>query len=357
MDLKIYRHNLIVATEGRAFWLLEDLSAAEGFRPGQQTQTAALYKPADAYRLGGTQPTFYYWFKDAPTSPVTITVTDTAGTTVFTATAQPGTGGMATPSPVPAPVALAGAGAGRGGGGGGGGGRGGFGAGGGAALASAAQGLNKVTWTNPRLPAPFQIPPRIIMWGGGSQGPKAAPGTYTVKVSSGSWSEMQTFHLAADPRFVPAMTDAEGAAQLKMALEVGGWLKQLYDNLAKIRDAKQQASDIASKAGAQTAVVGAAAKTLTDALVAVEGDLTQMQGEAGQDSLNFPGRFDNQLVALYSNIVGLERKLNTAVTERYGDVRPQFEALMERAGSALKKDVDTFNAAASRAGATTITIK
>ena len=58
--------------------------------------------------------------------------------------------------------------------------------------------------------------------------------------------------------------------------------------------------------------------------------MTQLRGEASQDALNFPGRMDNQLVALYSNIVSLERKLNTAVTERYADIRPQIENLMER---------------------------
>ena len=124
-----------------------------------------------------------------------------------------------------------------------------------------------------------------------------------------------------------------------------------------MRPVTEQAADSASKAGAQSGAMVTAAKALTDKLVAVEGDLTQMQGEASQDSLNFPGRFDNQLVALYSNIVGLERKLNTAVTERYADIRPQFDTLMERAGSALKTDVDAFNAAAARAGAATITIK
>ena len=110
-------------------------------------------------------------------------------------------------------------------------------------------------------------------------------------------------------------------------------------------------------AGDQAAALGAASAALTKNLAAVEGDMTQLQGEAGQDALNFPGRMDNQLVALYSNIVSLERKLNTAVTERYADIRPQIDALMERAGSVLKKEVDSFNAAATRAGAATITIK
>jgi hypothetical protein len=218
--------------------------------------------------------------------------------------------------------------------------------------------VNKVTWSSPRLAPLYQIPPRIVMWGGGgAQGPKAAPGIYTVRVTSGAWSQTQTFHLAADPRYQPAMTDAEGAAQLKMALEVGGWLKQLYDNLAKLRDAKQQAADISTKAGAGNAAVTSASKTLVEKVVAVEGDLTQLQGEASQDSLNFPGRFDNQLVALYSNLVNLERKLSTAVTERYRDVRPQVDQLMERAGTVLKADVDAFNVAAAKAGTATIVIK
>ena len=103
-------------------------------------------------------------------------------------------------------------------------------------------------------PAPYTVPRGIIMWGGGGgQGPRMAPGIYTVKLSMGTWSQTQTFHLGADPRYQPAMTDADGAAQLKMALEVGGWVKTLYDNLAKIRDAKKQAADIAQKTPAVAA--------------------------------------------------------------------------------------------------------
>ena len=241
------------------------------------------------------------------------------------------------------------------GGGRGGGGRGFGGAGGGAAL-SAQKGLNQATW-NPRLESPFTVPPRIVMWGGGGGrggGPKAAPGVYTVKLASGDWSQEQTFRLSTDPR-LPQMTEAEGALQLKMAMEVGTRIKDLYDTLAKLRDAKQQAAQIGDKAGASA--VTAAAKKLNAQLVAVEGDITQLQGEAGQDSLNFPGRIDNQWVALYSNIVQLERRLNKSVKERYTDLRPATDDLMERAAGVLKADVDAFNAVASKAGAGTVIVK
>lgn len=365
MDLKVYRHNLIVATEGRGIWILDELPVVEGLGPESGDQAAVLFKPADAYRAGGggrgggagaavPPPTFYYWFKDEPIAPVTLQVTDSTGTVVYTATGQPGSGvEPQAPALIPGPAMVSAGGRGGPAGGGGrnaaaGGGRGGgFGAG--PATIGAHKGLNVATWQNQRLPVPFTVPRGIVMWGGGGgQGPKVTPGNYTVKISSGSWSASQTFHLAADPRYQPAMTDAEGAAQLKMALEVGGWAKQLYDTLAQIRDAKQQAAELANK---NTSLLEAA-KTLTDRVTAVEGDMTQLKGEANEDALNFPGRMDNQIVVLYGNIVGLERKLNTAVAERYKDLKPQYEQLMQRAASVFKAEVATFNKAAAQAGVT-----
>ena len=78
--------------------------------------------------------------------------------------------------------------------------------------------------------------------------------------------------------------------------------------------------------------------------------MTQMRGEGGQDSLNFPGRLDNQLLVLYSNIVGPDCRLGSPVTERHKDLKPQTEQVLKRAADALKTDVDAFNAVATKAG-------
>jgi uncharacterized phage infection (PIP) family protein YhgE len=149
------------------------------------------------------------------------------------------------------------------------------------------------------------------------------------------------------------MTDADAAEQLKMAMDVGAQIKTVYDTLAKLRDAKQQTATLAEKSSA----VAAAAKTFTDRIVAVEGDITQLQGEAGQDALNFPGRLDNQLVALYSNIVQEERKPNKSVKDRYADLRAPTDEVMKRAQTVLTTDLAAFNDAASRAGAGTVVVK
>lgn len=347
-DMLFYRDDLILTTQGRGFYILDNLAIPRGIRPSAQGTAAMLFKPEDAYRSGGQSPTFYYWFRDAPTAPVTIEVTNAQGRVMYTTTSQPGTA-PATAAPAPPP-----GGGGRGGGGGGGG------RGGGAPApstpASAQKGLNSANWTNMRLPAPFTIPPGIVLWGGGGGGAKVPPGVYTVKVTNGAWSESQTFRLRTDPRYVPEMTEAEGAEQLRLAEETGAAVKDLYDNLARIRDVKRQAADIAAKAGAGSPLV-AAATTLREKLEAVEGDMTQMRGEGGQDALNFPGRTDNQLLSLYSAIIGPERRMGTPVLERYKDLKPQADQLRQRYTAALKNDVAAFNAVATKAGVSPIVVK
>ena len=184
-----------------------------------------------------------------------------------------------------------------------------------------------------------------------------APGTYTLKVTSGAWSASETFKLKADPRYLPAMTDAQGAEQLRLANEIGAQIKDLYDTLLRMRDAKRQANDLAAKTGAGSPVA-AAAKTLKDRLEAVEADMTQMQGEAGgQDALNFPGRTDNQLLVLYGSIVNTERRLGSPVLERYKDLKPESDKLMLRAHAALKTEVAAFNAVATKVGLGPIVVK
>ena len=218
--------------------------------------------------------------------------------------------------------------------------------------------MNRATWANMRYPSLFTVPPGVVMWGGGGGGggPKVPPGTYRVRVSTGSWSETQEFKLRTDPRSGPIMTEAEGAEQLRLANEVGGMVRDLYANVASIRDAKRQANEIAKGAAGNTAVQSAT-KVVIDKLTAAEADLTQIQGEGGQDALNYPGRLDNQLIVLYSAIANPERRLGTPALERYKDLKPEAERMLAAARTALTKDVAAFNAVAQKAGLSQITVK
>src|SRR5688500_7494943 len=190
-DMLIHRNDLVVSTQGRAFWVLEDLPVLRQIKAGMETTPAQLLDPEDGYRSGGMPVTIFYWFGQQPKQPVRLEIIDAKGQPVATYTGNPGGGGAG-----PAAQA-AGAGGGRGGRGGG-----------GSASVSTRQGLNRFTWDG-RYPAIFQIPQGIVMWGGGGPGPRAVPGTYTVKITSGDWTQSQTFELKPDPNATTTQAEYE----------------------------------------------------------------------------------------------------------------------------------------------------
>jgi len=351
-DLMVYRNDLIVTTQGRGFWIMDNVAPLQSVATSPTAPAAILFKPEDAYRAGGRLPTFQYWFREKPTTPVEVSVSDAKGTVLFTTSAQPADRPAAA---APAPQGAGGRG-GRAGGGGGGGGRGGRGGPGGGGGATAFQGMNTANWGGRVTEVAFTVPQRIVGWGinPGQTGPgaKYQPGTYNVKVTSGSWSATQSFNLLPDPR-LPKATPAQYAEQFKMTTDIGATTKRLYTELAKIRDAKQQLAEHAKTAGPATA----AGKALTDKLIGVESVLTQIQGEGGQDGLNFPGRLDNQWVVLYQNAASAERWPVKGVIERYNDLLPETNKLFADIQVVLTKDVAAYNAVATKAGLSAVTVK
>jgi hypothetical protein len=85
--------------------------------------------------------------------------------------------------------------------------------------------------------------------------------------------------------------------------------------------------------------------------------MTQLQGSAGQDSLNFPTRLDGQIAELYGGVVGNERKLPRGMTERYSDLKDTVNPVMARSASVLGAEVAAFNAVSGPAGFGTIVVK
>jgi photosystem II stability/assembly factor-like uncharacterized protein len=82
-DLKVYHRDLVVATQGRAFWILDNVSALAQMGPEVRASEVHLYRPRDGYRtrvrpeiLG---PNIEYYLPSAPSGTVTIDILDAAG--------------------------------------------------------------------------------------------------------------------------------------------------------------------------------------------------------------------------------------------------------------------------------------
>ncbi len=316
-DLLVYRGNLVVATQGRAFWSLDDLTVVEQVKAGMEKGNV-LFKPGDAYRSGLGPAAIYYYLAEAPKAPVRIEILDAKGAVVASFTGRPGE-----EPPAAAPGRGRGAGA--------------------EARVSAKAGLNRFAWAM-RYDRLFDIPSGAVLWAaGGDAGPKVVPGTYQVRVSTGNWTATQSFEVKPDPRVDTPAADYE--AQLKLAREVGGQIKELYTALARLREVKQQATQLGERvqrAGKGGDVAGAA-RTLNERLTAVERELTQIQGEGGQDALNYPGRLDNQYLVLYNAITSSDRGPTPQMFQRFEDLKPELAKLLGQLKQIFDADLAKFN--------------
>lgn len=208
---------------------------------------------------------------------------------------------------------------------------------------TARPGINSMSW-NASWPTIYQVPAGIVQWGGGRGGGLAVvPGTYTVTLTIGDWSQSQTIDYLSDPRL-----DVDQAAyeeQVRFAHEVGFEAKRLYDELAQLRSVKEQATRI----GQQLADAGYgdeatnAARVLNRTLETIEGELTQLQGSSGQDALNFPGRLDNQFNMLYGQITGGNPPVQGGAYERWEDLRPELQPLIDQIRAIYAADLEEFN--------------
>lgn len=85
-DIKVHHKDLVVSTQGRAFWILDNISSLHQITPQLSTSDVHLFHPRDGYRtrvnptvLG---PAIDYYLPAAPGGSVTIEILDRKGTLV-----------------------------------------------------------------------------------------------------------------------------------------------------------------------------------------------------------------------------------------------------------------------------------
>jgi photosystem II stability/assembly factor-like uncharacterized protein len=85
-DIKIHHKDLVVTTQGRALWIMDNVSALHQLGPEIATSAAHLYTPRDGYRTRVSPnllgPMIDYFLPSAPAGAVTIEVLDASGATV-----------------------------------------------------------------------------------------------------------------------------------------------------------------------------------------------------------------------------------------------------------------------------------
>jgi hypothetical protein len=338
-DLAIHKRDrdLVAATQGRAFWVLDDLPVLYQLADAAKAD-AYLFKPEDTYRMPGggfggggrggpvgqnppAGAVFYYHLKNKPAGEVTLEITDEAGKSIRKFSSR---GEEAQAQATPAGDE-----------------EGGFRGAGAPGRLPADAGLNRFVW-DLRYPDAIRFP-GLIMWAGNTTGPRVAPGTYRVKLTADGKSMTQSFEVKKDPRL--ETTQADFAKQLELLLKIRDKFSETSEAIIQIRDVRGQVDEIASRMKDHPSgkSIGDAARSLKEKLTAVEQELYQTKNQSSQDPLNYPIRLNNKLAAL----TGVVASADAAPTDQsyavYEDLVGKINAQLQKLDALMRTDVPAFN--------------
>jgi hypothetical protein len=345
-DLAVKDGDLVAATHGRSFWILDDLTPLQQVEPGAATPDAFLFKPRDAYRMRGGRPSatagsnppagsvISYFFKEKPEGEVVLEFLDADGKVIRKFTSRPAAREAGAGEDAYAAY---------------------FGGGGGAARVPAEAGMNRFVW-NMRYPDAERVP-GAILWSGSTIGPTAPPGAYEVRLTAGGKTMSRTWNWLKDPRLETTAKDF--ADQFALLLRIRDTLGDVNRGVNRLRSARGQIEAVLGKAGSGDGAkrIAEAAAAIKARLTEVEDVLIQAKSRSGQDPLNYPIRLDNKLAALAMVVASADARPTDPSVALYEELAATARAELAKLGAILEKDIAVFNKLVSDAGVPAVVIK
>ncbi|HEU5330946.1 MAG TPA: glycosyl hydrolase, partial [Thermomicrobiales bacterium] len=348
-DLVVKGSDLVVATHGRSFWILDDISLLRQVRDGAASGPVHLFtprpttrfkiygrgnaKPGSArvnykmtgpvtvgYRLvdnaqgnnteqfldAGANPPdgaiIHYAFATAPEGAVTLEILDKGGNVVrrFTSTSE---------DAPRVPVAV---------------------------------GANRFIWDlryerAAKLEDQTKKDPRSQA-GEDNSGPRAVPGEYQVRLTANGASQTVPLTILQDPRLPITVADLQ--AQFDLKLKVRDTLSAVHDTVNQLRRLRGQVESWAGRAGDEHADVKQQADSLKEKLTAIESALIITEPDKPQPG---PAKLKEKLATLSAMIEEADDRPTAAAEEVYADLAQRVAAEQERLRQLVSDDVARFN--------------
>jgi hypothetical protein len=211
-------------------------------------------------------------------------------------------------------------------------------------------GLNQFAW-NLRYPDASRFE-GMVMWAAGVQGPVAPPGTYAVRLNvNGEAAGTQTFKVLKDPR--TKATPADLAEQFRFLIAVRDRVTDANDAVKTIRNVKSQIDDRIKQAAAKPQL----ARQITDegtslkqTLTGVEGEIYQVRNQSSQDPLNYPIRLNNKIAALLGVAGSAESRPTKQSYTVFDTLSKELDVQLVRMRQAFSQQLPRLNGLLKEAG-------
>jgi len=342
-DLKVHHGDLIAATAGRSFWILDDLGLLRQFDEKKLKDSLLVYQPEDAYRVSGsstmdevksedddeeesplrygqtgTNPStgvvLYYQLPQKPDTSQTLTmeILDGQGKVLRKFSSKKDKKFVAFPGgPSPNPVL------------------------------PQQTGLNRFVWDmrTETLPAVEKV-----FIEGSYQGRKVAPGTYQARLKAGKQEQTVSFRVLPDPRLQATPADYEAQQKTMIAIEDG--VKEIHQGVNRMRKAQKQLSELIDVLEDQDALksVADSGKALQKKLKAWEAKVIQPKSESNDDVINFENKLSADYIFLKGELDVNTPYVTTGQQERLSELNAQWQALRTEMNKLVEGDLARFNA-------------
>ena len=349
-DLTIKDNDLVVATHGRAFWVLDDISPLRTLTAELAAKPSHVFPPSPTVRIrddfsvpatpSGRNPppgaVIYYNLGKIPADPVTISIIDSAGNTVHSFSSAPATGAsLETHAAVDLGAYYSRS-----------------------SPVSTEPGLNRFVW-DLRHRGPTGIAGSVIFWHPPKTppvGPLALPGEYKIRMEVDGIVSTAALTITADPRI--AFPVEELRKQFDLHIKVRDTLSEISEAVLRVRRVYDQIDRIRSKSenNKEADSVNMELKKLRDNLMAVEYALTEPRMQGPSDSFHFPVRLDNQLTLLIGTIANSDRAPTHQAYEVYEVLKGRGDEQLKILKKYLENDVPDLNKMLGKAGLSPINL-
>jgi photosystem II stability/assembly factor-like uncharacterized protein len=327
-DLIVKNNDLAIATHGRSFWILDDISPLREMKSGDLDAAVHLFEPAPAYRsrggglfhprgpLGSNPPggvIIDYSLKSAPKDDISMEIVDAKGQLVRKFSSkekkQEGESGF-------------------------------FGMRGNPVLPKKA-GLNRFVW-DMRYDPPREVPGAVYD-NGPPEGVLALPGKYEVKLTAEGKSYAAPVEIELDPRARISTADLE--KQFALATEVRNLNDQVHRTVLEIRDLSGQLQALDKRLGQDdgSKPVRDSSDGITKKIAGIENQLIEPKATANEDQLNYGNMLSSQLAYLGNSVDDADIAPTQAEYEQFEVYRKQMDQIDADWAAVVNKDLVALN--------------
>jgi photosystem II stability/assembly factor-like uncharacterized protein len=330
-DIKIHDNDLAIATHGRAFWILDDITPLRQLTAATLDETAHLFKPAAAVRFRG--PSFHfgagraagqnppdgvildYYLKAKPKGEITLDILDAKGKVIRTFTSESKrVQSCHADSPQRSHEEKG---------------------------LPAQAGLNRFVW-NMRYKLPVDVPCAVYDEGD-PLAPLALSGKYEARLTVDGKDYKAPVRIIPDPRV--KATEADLAQQFDLEAKLRDLMQQDHVAVLQIRDVEKQLDALKQRlnGNAKAKEIIAEAEQVQKKAAAVEDSLIQSQASASEDMLNYPIEMNSKLGYLINGVDSADSAPPKQDWDLYRIYQKELDGLVAKWKSIVSTDLARLN--------------